>query len=306
MKSLGSIVNPKSGVAAGTALMLIGCFVFSLNDTLGKWLVATYTVGQLLLIRSIAAIAILAPFLLGKGVWQEFRTAPRPGLQLLRIALSSCEVALFYWAVAYLPLADVVTFYLAGPIFVTALSALLLKEQVGWRRWSAVLVGFLGVVIAMRPSAASISWPALIALTGSLSFALLMIATRAVRGTSDLVLVTGQTVGALILGIVMAPIGWVAPTALDFALLGFLGAVAMFAHLCVNRSLKLAPASVVVPYQYTFILWAIVFGYLVFGDVPDAMLLTGALIIVAAGIFIFRREQARAVQNAAGIPPPAA
>jgi drug/metabolite transporter (DMT)-like permease len=161
-------------------------------------------------------------------------------------------------------------------------------------------------VIAMRPSAASISWPALIALTGSLSFALLMIATRAVRGTSDLVLVTGQTVGALILGIVMAPIGWVAPTALDFALLGFLGAVAMFAHLCVNRSLKLAPASVVVPYQYTFILWAIVFGYLVFGDVPDAMLLTGALIIVAAGIFIFRREQARAVQNDAGIPPPAA
>ena len=82
--------------------------------------------------------------------------------------------------------------------------------------------------------------------------------------------------------------------------------VAMFAHLCVNRSLKLAPASLVVPYQYTFILWAIVFGYFVFGDVPDAMLLTGAAIIVAAGIFIFRREQVRAVQNDAGIPPPAA
>lgn len=304
--TLSSIVNPKSGAAAGIALMLVGCFVFSLNDTLGKWLVATYTVGQLLLIRSIAAILMLAPFLLRGGIWQEFRTAPRPGLQMLRIALSSCEVALFYLAVAYLPLADVVTFYLAGPIFVTALSALLLKEQVGWRRWSAVLVGFIGVVIAMRPSAASISWPALIALTGSLSFSLLMIATRAVRGTSDLVLVTGQMVGALVLGMVLAPAGWVAPNARDFALLGLLGVVAMFAHLCVNRSLKLAPASLVVPYQYTFILWAIVFGYFVFGDVPDAMLLTGAAIIVAAGIFIFRREQVRAVQNDAGIPPPAA
>lgn len=299
--TLSSIVNPKSGAAAGIALMLVGCFVFSLNDTLGKWLVATYTVGQLLLIRSIAAILMLAPFLLRGGIWQEFRTAPRPGLQMLRIALSSCEVALFYLAVAYLPLADVVTFYLAGPIFVTALSALLLKEQVGWRRWSAVLVGFIGVVIAMRPSAASISWPALIALTGSLSFSLLMIATRAVRGTSDLVLVTGQMVGALVLGMVLAPAGWVAPNARDFALLGLLGVVAMFAHLCVNRSLKLAPASLVVPYQYTFILWAIVFGYFVFGDVPDAMLLTGAAIIVAAGIFIFRREQVRAVQNDAGI-----
>lgn len=304
--TLSSIVNPKSGAAAGIALMLVGCFVFSLNDTLGKWLVATYTVGQLLLIRSIAAILMLAPFLLRGGIWQEFRTAPRPGLQMLGIALSSCEVALFYLAVAYLPLADVVTFYLAGPIFVTALSALLLKEQVGWRRWSAVLVGFIGVVIAMRPSAASISWPALIALTGSLSFSLLMIATRAVRGTSDLVLVTGQMVGALVLGMVLAPAGWVAPNARDFALLGLLGVVAMFAHLCVNRSLKLAPASLVVPYQYTFILWAIVFGYFVFGDVPDAMLLTGAAIIVAAGIFIFRREQVRAVQNDAGIPPPAA
>jgi drug/metabolite transporter (DMT)-like permease len=304
--TLSSIVNPKSGAAAGIALMLVGCFVFSLNDTLGKWLVATYTVGQLLLIRSIATILMLAPFLLRGGIWQEFRTAPRPGLQMLRIALSSCEVALFYLAVAYLPLADVVTFYLAGPIFVTALSALLLKEQVGWRRWSAVLVGFIGVVIAMRPSAASISWPALIALTGSLSFSLLMIATRAVRGTSDLVLVTGQMVGALVLGMVLAPAGWVAPNARDFALLGLLGVVAMFAHLCVNRSLKLAPASLVVPYQYTFILWAIVFGYFVFGDVPDAMLLTGAAIIVAAGIFIFRREQVRAVQNDAGIPPPAA
>lgn len=306
MKSFSSIVNPKSGVAAGIALMLLACFVFSLNDTLGKWLVATYTVGQLLLIRSAAAMLILLPFLLRREALQGFRAAPRPGLQVLRVVLSSVESALFYWAVVYLPLADVVTFYLAGPIFVTALSALLLKEQVGWRRWSAVLVGFAGVVIAMRPSAASFSWPALIALTGCVSFSLLMITTRFVRGTSDLVLVTGQMVGALVLGAVFAPIGWVSPSARDFALLGLLGVVAMFAHVCVNRSLKLAPASVVVPYQYTFILWAIVFGYLVFGDVPDAMLLTGAAIIVAAGIFIFRREQARAVQNDAGIPPPAA
>ncbi|HWK87389.1 MAG TPA: DMT family transporter [Xanthobacteraceae bacterium] len=306
MKRFSSIVNPKSGAGAGIALMLLACLVFSLNDTLGKWLVATYTVGQLLLIRSAAAMLILLPFLLRREALAEFSAAPRPRLQILRVVLSSVESALFYWAVVYLPLADVVTFYLAGPIFVTAFSALLLKEQVGWRRWSAVLAGFAGVVIAMRPSAASFSWPALIALTGCVSFALLMIATRAVRGTSDLVLVTGQMAGALVLGIVMAPIGWVSPSARDFALLGLLGVVAMFAHVCVNRSLKLAPASVVVPYQYTFILWAIVFGYFVFGDVPDAMLLTGAAIIVAAGIFIFRREQVRAVQNDAGIPPPAA
>jgi drug/metabolite transporter (DMT)-like permease len=304
--SINSIVNSKSTAAAGVALMLLGCFVFSLNDTLGKWLVATYSVGQLLLIRSVAAMAVLAPFLMRGGVVREFREAPRPGLQVLRIVLSSCEVGLFYWAVAYLPLADVVTFYLAGPIFVTGLSALFLKEQVGWRRWSAVLIGFAGVVIAMRPSAASFTWPALIALTGCLFFSFLMIVTRTVRGTSDLVLVTGQMLGTLTLGVFLAPIGWVTPDARGFSLLALLGIVAMFAHILVNRSLKLAPASVVVPYQYTFILWAIVFGYFVFGDVPDAPLLIGAAIIVAAGIFIFRREQVRAVKNDAGIPPPAA
>jgi drug/metabolite transporter (DMT)-like permease len=300
-----SIVNPKSAVAAGIALMLAGCFMFSLNDTLGKWLVATYSVGQLLLIRSIAALLVLAPLMYRAG-WRAFKTAPRPGLQLLRAALSSCEVGLFYWAVAYLPLADVVTFYLAGPIFVTALSAVLLKESVGWRRWSAVIVGFIGVLIAMRPSSASFSLPALIALTGSLFFAFLMIVTRTVRGSSDLVLVSTQMVGTLILGAVLAPIGWVTPGPRDYLLLGLLGIVALFAHACVNRSLKLAPASIVVPYQYTLILWAMVLGYLVFDDVPSLFLIAGAAIIVAAGIFIFLRERKLATGNDVSIPPPAA
>ena len=118
--------------------------------------------------------------------------APRPGLQVLRIVLSTLEVAMFFWAVGYLPLADAVTFYLAGPIYVTAISALLLKERVGWRRWTAVLVGFLGVVIALRPSAATLTLPALIALAGSLSFALLMIVTRVLRETNDTVLIATQ------------------------------------------------------------------------------------------------------------------
>jgi drug/metabolite transporter (DMT)-like permease len=300
-----SIVNPKSAVAAGIALMLAGCFMFSLNDTLGKWLVATYSVGQLLLVRSIAALLVLAPLMYRAG-WRAFKTAPRPGLQLLRAALSSCEVGLFYWAVAYLPLADVVTFYLAGPIFVTALSAVLLKESVGWRRWSAVIVGFIGVLIAMRPSSASFSLPALIALTGSLFFAFLMIVTRTVRGSSDLVLVSTKMFGTIILGAVLAPIGWVTPGPRDYLLLGLLGIVALFAHACVNRSLKLAPASIVVPYQYTLILWAMVLGYLVFDDVPSLFLIAGAAIIVAAGIFIFLRERKLATGNDASIAPPAA
>jgi drug/metabolite transporter (DMT)-like permease len=144
------ISSPKSAIAAGIALMLVGCFAFSLNDTAGNWLVATYSVGELLLIRSIATLCVLAPFIRREGL-SAFAAAPRPRLQILRVVLSSLEVALFYWAVVYLPLADVTTFYLAGPIFVTALSPFLLGETIGWKRLSVVVAGFIGVVVAMRP-----------------------------------------------------------------------------------------------------------------------------------------------------------
>jgi drug/metabolite transporter (DMT)-like permease len=230
-----------------------------------------------------------------------FTAAPRPWLQIGRVTLSTLEVAMFFWSVSYLPLADTVTFYLAGPIYVTALSVLLLGERVGWRRWTAVLVGFGGVLLALRPSAATLTLPALIALTGSIFFAFLMIATRSLRETSNTVLVAGQITGTLIFGALWAPFDWMTPTVPDFLLMSAFGVLSIVALACVNYSLKVAPASVVAPYQYTFILWAIGLGYLVFGDVPDALLLAGAAIIVAAGLYIFWREQMRAREPA--VPP---
>jgi drug/metabolite transporter (DMT)-like permease len=287
---------------AGIGLMLAGIFMFAVNDAMGKWLVATYTVGQVLLIRSIAALGVLAPF-----IWRDratFRTVPRPGMQALRAFFATTEVACFYWAVTVLPLADVMTYYLAGPIFVTAIAGTLLREPVGWRRWTAVFAGFCGVVVALRPGTATLSWPALVALIGSFTFSLSMISTRFLRGTSDTVLVTTQTVAVLVFGIVAAPIGWVTPSPRDFVLLCLLGIVAMASHVCVNRSLILAPASVVVPYQYTTIVWAVLFGYLVFGDVPDVWMLTGAAIIVGAGLFIFLRERTLVRRESFSEPPP--
>ena len=188
--------------------MLAGIALFSINDALGKWLLATYSVGELLLIRSAAALILLAPFVRKAGL-AAFTGAPRPGLQIVRVVLSTLEVAMFFWAVSYLPLADTVTFYLAGPVYVTALSVVLLGEKVGWRRWAAVLVGFAGVVLALRPSAASLTLPALIALTGSVFFAFLMIATRHLRDTPNTVLVGGQIAGTLVFGAVVAPFSWV-------------------------------------------------------------------------------------------------
>jgi drug/metabolite transporter (DMT)-like permease len=218
------------------------------------------------------------------------------------VILSSFEVACFYAAVVYLPLATVVTIYLASPVYVTALSGPLLGEHVGWRRWSAVLVGFVGVVIALQPSAETFGLPSLIAIAGSMLFALLMIVTRKLRGTSDTVLVTYQTAAALVFGAALSPWHWVTPGPRDLALLAMLGVVAAVAHLCVNRALKLAPAAVVVPYQYTQIAWAVLLGWIVFGDMPAPSVFVGSAIIVAAGLYIFLREQALARSRDAGAP----
>lgn len=283
--------RPQGTPLAGIGLMLLGILLFVLNDLIGKWLVTTYGVGQVLLIRSIAALIILAPLIQRAGL-RHVAMPAQPGLHLLRVVFATLEVSCFYWAVGYLPLADVVTYYLAGPIWVTALAGPLLGEVIGWRRWAAVLVGFIGVAIAMQPTSAAIGLPALTALGGSLFFALLMIVTRKVRGSDDITLITWTTVGALLMGLAWSPFSWVTPGPRDLLLLALLGVVALAGHMCVNRSLKLAPAAVVVPYQYTQIVWAVLFGWLVFGDVPGVALYSGSAIIVGAGLYIFMHEQA--------------
>jgi drug/metabolite transporter (DMT)-like permease len=296
-----SSYDERSARLAGIGLMLLAIFMFSLGDALGKFLVATYSVGQLLWLRACAALLVLAPI-----AWRQrsaFATLERPWLQLLRVTLSTLEVAAFFIATVYLPLADVITYYLAAPIFVTALSALVLRERVGWRRWSAVLVGFCGVLIALRPSAQTVSWPAMIALSGSLSFALLMLITRSLRATPDIVLASSQFIGTFALGALMSPFGWVTPGLGSLGLFAAAGCISVAALLCTNRSLKLAPASMVVPYQYSMIVWAVMFGYVVFGDVPSWATIVGAVIIIGAGFYIFLRERQLGRDEAVVNPP---
>ncbi len=249
----------------GIATMLLGILLFSLNDVMGKWLVSTYTPGQLMLVRSAAALLVLSPFILKQGLRRTLRPE-RPRLQWLRVAIGATESTLFSVCVAYLPLADTMTLWMAAPIWAVLLAALLLGEKVDPARWVAAGLGFLGVALALAPTGASFSPPALLALAGSILFAALLIAGRKLRGTPDVTLVAWQTFGSLLLGIALLPFGWVMPTPRDFGLLALLGIVALLGHLCVTRSLKLAEASVVAPYQYTFIIWALLFGWLFFGD----------------------------------------
>ncbi|UXN61708.1 DMT family transporter [Phyllobacterium zundukense] len=285
-----SSASMSSAARSGVLLMLLGMLMFSLNDVMGKWLVSTYSVGQVVFIRSIAALIVLAPFLWFNGP-AKIVQVERPWLQAARVFLSTAEVFAFYFAVVYLPLADVMTYWLAAPIYVAAVSPFVLKEPVGWRRWTAIIVGFIGVLIALEPSSQALTPQAIISILGSMFFAFMLLLGRSLRGTPDTTLVFWQIVGAGLAGLVAVSFEWTPVSLRDLVLLALLGVVAMLAHVLVNRALKVADAATVAPLQYTMLFWAIVFGWLVFGDVPRISMLVGSGFIIASGLFIFFREQ---------------
>ncbi|ESW87454.1 DMT transporter permease [Mesorhizobium sp. L103C119B0] len=289
-QSLVRTFTIRNALLAGILLMLAGDFMFALNDAMGKWLVASFSVGQVVLIRSIGAFIVLGPMIANQGAGRLFQME-RPVLQILRVLATTVDTALFYAAVVYLPLADVMSFYMAGPIYVAALSHFLLGEKVGWRRWAAILVGFCGVLIILKPSSAAFSQSSLFALVGSIAFAFAIILSRRLRGTSDTTLVTWQTIGTLLVGGVMTIGAWQTPSALDFGAMLLLGIVSCSAHLMITRALKLAPASTLAPLHYSLLLWAVIFGLAFFGDVPGPRILIGSAIVVLAGLFIFHRQK---------------
>lgn len=274
----------------GILFMLLAILMFSLNDVMGKWLASTYSVGQLLLLRGVAALSVIGLFAAYRG-WRGILKVSRPRLMALRMVLTAIEIGSFYYAVTYMPLTDAITFWLAAPIYVAALSPFLLGEQVGWRRWTAIAVGFVGVLVALRPSSETLTWPALVAIAGSLAFGLMMITGRALRDSDDIALVFWPTLASALFGLALAPFSWVPPTSTHLMFLFLLGVVALAAHFCTNRSLILADAATVTPYQYTLLVWAMIFGWLFFNETPRPTTLIGAALIVGSGLYIFFREQ---------------
>jgi len=272
----------------GMLLYLLGVFLFAANDALGKWLVADYSVGEVMLIRSVGAFAILVVLARtqGRSLW----VSGQWGLQIARILFLTIDTYCFFTGVQGLPLADVMTFYMAAPLIVTALSGPLLGERVGPRRWAAVILGFIGVVIALAPTSAAISPYALIALGGSAMFAMSLIVTRKLRNNHWMPLVTWQFVGAGLIAGAVSPIGWLTPDLTDTMLMLLVGAVSAFCFVCITRALALAPASLLVPFQYSAIVWAGILGWMIWRDVPTPRILLGNGIIIACGLFVYLRE----------------
>ena len=279
---------PRFGTAGlGVVLYVAGVALFAVNDALGKWLVADYGVGQLMMLRSIGAGVVLAPMILSRRI--NFIDPRQPGLQVVRVLCAAVDTFAFYYATRTMPLADVMTFYMATPLIVTALSAPLLGEKVERFRWIAVMVGFVGVLIALRPSPQMFSWAAPLALFGATTFALSQTITRELRGVHWLPLVFWQFVGGGLIGAATVPWAWTTPNPFDLGLTFLVGAVSMTCFIFIVRALALARAAVLAPLQYSAILWAAIMGWLVWRDAPTLPIIVGNAIIIGSGLYVAAR-----------------
>ncbi len=293
----------------GMALMAGCMMVLPFMDAIAKYManVEGMSPGQVNFYRFFFQVVCIVPFLLAMNGWSAL-SAKRPGLNLLRGVLHGAASLTFFTAVKYMPLADVFAIYFVEPFILTALSAIFLGEKVGWRRWLAIVVGFGGAMIVIQPSYAVFGLTSLLPVACAFLYALYMFLNRAI-GEADAP-VTMQTLagigGTLFMGAVL--IGGNAAGQVDFAislpaswlalsLLVILGSISGYAHLIVVRAFRMAPLSVLAPFQYFEIIAATILGYALFNDFPTVSKWVGIVIIVGSGLFILWREQRRAAER---------
>lgn len=279
----------------GLVLMVISTIFFSAGDVITKVLAGSLPPVQIAWLRYATFTLLLVPFVLFGGAGLRSR---RPGLQVLR-GIGMVGSALFFvLGLPYLSVADATAIYFISPIMITALAVLFLGETVGWRRWTAALVGLLGVLIVMRPGTSAFQTAAILPLLGATSWAGAAIATRLMSGTDQpTTTLAYSALTGLVLLSAMVPFVWVNPTGYELALAFAMGALSTAGHGLVVLAYREASASVVAPFSYVQLIWAGALGYAVFGTAPDGFTILGASIIAASGLYTAYRERVRSVER---------
>ena len=283
-------------IKAGVAWMLVTTFFFVSLDAVAKHLVSSYPVLQVVWGRFLFHI-ILAALILGPRFASLARSANLP-LQIVRSILLLATTVLFFSGVRLLPLADASAIMFTSPILLSILAIPILGERVGPYRWAAIFIAFLGALVVVRPGTGVMGVGALYLLGCAFCNAFYQIITRQLRGTDDArttLLYTGLA-GAVGTSLAV-PLVWT-PIALgDWPLFAALGVFGCLGHFTLIKAFQSAPATVVAPFSYASLIWAILFGFFVFGDLPDVWTLAGATIIAAGGLYILHREQVRKAEK---------
>ncbi|GAB4530241.1 MAG: DMT family transporter [Roseibium sp.] len=275
----------------GIILMCAGVACLCVNDAIAKALTAGYSPLQILFLRNVIALPIAAVVALRMGGPEALRSH-RPAAHLLRGTLWLLAAGMFFTSFIYLGLAEATTLIFVMPVFVTAISAVVLREPVGWRRWSAVLVGFLGVLVVVRPGLGSFQAVSLLPVATALVYALLMLSARWVDPRESVWTMMLYLVGAgALLSSLVMPLVWVPVRTGDLWLFAGIAVFGTVGITLMTQAFRLAPAAVVAPFDYTALLWATLLGWLLWDEFPDGATFVGAAVIIASGIYIVWRER---------------
>lgn len=302
-------MKTNSNTSWGVGFVVLALLIFSLQDIAIKWLGGHYPILEIVIFRTIVAIPCTLLFFRLEGQ-RGLPTTKRHKLEMLRGFCLFLSFTTHMMGLAALPLAEVAAIRNSAPLMITLLSVVLLSEKVGPRRWGALIVGFIGVLLIVRPGAVSFNLGSLFMLLSALFYALVAMLTRQLRTTdSSATMAYYGSLVYLLLALVLAPLtivageinthpslaflfrAWTMPTLLDWVIMSSLGLVWASGMYCMARAYILALASVVAPFEYVTLLINIIWGFLIWHEIPTGLTWIGALFTVASGLYILYREQ---------------
>lgn len=291
MASASSAASGGQSAIGGVLLVVSAIAIFSIQDVFIKLLGEDYTVLQIVFVRTLVAFPIVTGICAGTIGLKGLRTE-RLGLNLARGGLMVLSYITFYTALVALPLADAVAIAFTAPLFITALAVPILKEPVGIRRWSAIGVGFGGALLMIQPGFGAFHPTMLLALLSALCYALATMVTRRLGRDEPGPRVAFYTMLVfLVASGALAPWGWVPLTDRALLMMGACGVIAGFGHFFLAQAYRIAPATVVAPFEYSALIWAVILGWLVWNTLPGQAVATGMILIVGSGLYVLYRER---------------
>ena len=279
----------------GIGLMIIMTACFSSLDASAKYVSNELPLLMVMWGRYFFHFIFITIFFL-RGEPRDIIFTKNLKLQILRSVLIFCAGVTFWSGLMYLPLADCTVIAFISPLLVTILSVFLLGEKFGFHRWGCVMIGLLGVIFVIRPGMGIAHWAVVLPLLSALFYAIILITTR-VLGQRENVLTTlfYTSIGGLILSSIMVLFSWKAPSLIQWLFLIWLGLLGAVGHFFMIKAFEKAPASLLAPFNYTSLIWATFLGFFLFGDLPDAWTIIGAIIIISSGLYLVKRESSPAV-----------
>ena len=273
----------------GFLYMLLSVCAFSVMDLIVKWS-DNYPLGQVIFFRGFFGL-VLYYFVIPKERLKDFYVTKRPMLHFSRCFFGLMALLSIFTALRNLPLATVVSISFAAPIFTTIFSIFFLSEKVGYFRWLAVLVGFVGIIIISEPGLSSLNVYYVFPVIFVLGMSYVAISIRQLSSTEPVWLISLYFSAAITLaGLFTIPYGWLMPNLKDLILLSFIGIFGGVANLWLSQSYKFSEVSLVTPLKYLALVFAIIFGYFIWDEIPTIKTLVGATLVIVSSIIIFRRE----------------